>query len=388
MIIGGVIMTYIFEEMHYHKNDGGSIQFQPNLNVYDHEILQGIFEAERNIGALARLGLKNHPLKPTILRNSMVRTAHFTTKIEQNKLELNEVEELYRAYKKTNQLTVKEKSRIEVRNVFDAYSYIWSLEPDKDFNDMNEHVLVQIQETLMKDLTAYPSGYRQIPVNLKDGDGEVSYTPPSFTEVGSCMSAFFKWLYTSVTGKEHAYSEEIDPNKHIHPLLLSAISHFVIGYIHPFPDGNGRSARAFSTLVGLIHGDSCQIKDAFCVEEYFDKYIEDYYDTLMLGDQGDLKPFVLFYLRCVNLSLIKVLKELQRHDRIKHLRELFGQNQARQMLEMVALMKDGDEFSRELFDKALNASKPSVTVNIRKLKENGVIKPTDQRGRYIVCIAE
>jgi biotin operon repressor len=56
------------------------------------------------------------------------------------------------------------------------------------------------------------------------------------------------------------------------------------------------------------------------------------------------------------------------------------------MLEMVSLMKDGDIFSRELFDKALNASKPSITVNIRKLKENGVIKPADQRGKYIVCI--
>jgi Fic family protein len=381
-------MTYIFSGEHFLENDDGSIRFRPNQDVHDYEILQGLFEAERNIGALARLGLKDHPLKPNILRNSIVRTAHFTTKIEQNKLELNEVEELYRVYKKTSKLTYKEKSRIEVRNVFDAYSHIWSLEPDKHFNDMDEQVLVLIQEILMRDLTAYPPGYRQIPVHLKDESGEVSYTPPPFTEVGTYMGAFFKWLYTSVTGKEHPYSNDIDPNKLVHPLLISVISHFVIGYIHPFPDGNGRTARAFSTLVGLVHEDLCQIKDAFCVEEYFDKYIEDYYDTLMMGDQGDLKPFIMFYLKCVNLSLIKVLKELQRHDRLKHLRELFGHSQARQMLEMIALMKDGDLFSRELFDKALNASKPSITVNIRKLKENGVIKSAEQRGQYMVCIAE
>jgi Fic family protein len=381
-------MTYVFSGKHFKISDNGSIAFQPNFNYYDHEILQGIFEAERNIGALARLGLKDHPLKPTILRNSMVRTAHFTTKIEQNKLELKEVEELYRAYKKTTKMTLKEKASIEVRNVFDAYSYIWSLEPDQNFKDMDEHVLVHIQETLMKDLTAYPPGYRQIPVYLKGEDGEVSYTPPPFTEVGTYMGAFFKWLYGSATGLEHPYSDEIDQSKFVHPLLLSAISHFIIGYIHPFPDGNGRTARAFSTLVGLIHKDLCQIKDAFCVEEYFDKYIEDYYDTLMIGDQGDLKPFVLFYLKCVNLSLIKVLKELQRHDRIKHLRELYGQSQARQMLEMIALMKDGDIFSRDLFDQSLNASTASITVNLRKLKESGVIKPAEQRGKYVVCIAE
>jgi biotin operon repressor len=58
------------------------------------------------------------------------------------------------------------------------------------------------------------------------------------------------------------------------------------------------------------------------------------------------------------------------------------------MLEMVALMKDGDVFSRELFDSALNASSASITVNLRKLRENGVIRPAEQRGKYVVCIVE
>lgn len=368
--------------------DHGRIVFQPKLNMYDHEILQALFEAERNIGALARLGLKDHPLKPTIMRNSMVRTAHFTTKIEQNKLGLKDVEEIYRAYKKTSRLTLREKAEIEVRNVFEAYSYIWQLEPHIHFHNMDEHVLKSIQDMLMKDLTAYPPGYRQIPVYLKGDDGSISYTPPAHTDVGAYMGAFFDWLFTSSTGFEHPYSHTSDSSRLVHPLLLSAISHFIVGYIHPFPDGNGRTARAFSTLVGLTHNDLCRIKDAFCVEEFFDKYIDEYYDSLMLGDQGDLKPFVLFYLRCVNLGLSKVLKELQRHDRIKHMREVFGQSQARQMLEMIALLNDGDVFSREWFDKSLNASTASITVNLRKLKQCGLIRSAETRGKYVVCIVD
>lgn len=82
----------------------GRLVYKPDLNPYDYEIQQLILEAERNIGALARLGLKSHPLKPSILRNSLVRTAHFTTKIEQNKLEFKEVEQLYQNYKKTRLL--------------------------------------------------------------------------------------------------------------------------------------------------------------------------------------------------------------------------------------------------------------------------------------------
>lgn len=388
MLIGGVIMSYVFSGQHFENSESGTPHFKPNLNYYDHDILQGIYEAERNIGALARLGLKDHPLKPTISRNSMVRTAHFTTKIEQNKLELTEVEELFRTYTRAKKMNLREKAAIEVRNVFEAYCYIWGLKPEEDFADLNEGVLIQIQETLMQELTAYPPGYRKIPVYLKGDSGEIRYTPPGSHEVGKYMGAFFTWLYTSVTGFENPYEDNKDHSTIVHPLVLSAMGHFIIGYIHPFPDGNGRTARAFSTLVGLVHKDLSQIKDAFCVEEYFDKYIEDYYDTLMIGDQGDLKPFVQFYLKCVNLSLTKVLRELQRYDRIKHLRELYGQSQARQMLEMISLMKDGDIFARELFDSSLNASPASITVNLRKLRENGVIRSADQRGKYVVCLTE
>ncbi|MCY9665655.1 hypothetical protein M5X11_11890 [Paenibacillus alginolyticus] len=97
-------MTYTFSSEHF-MYDGARLVYRPNVNPFDYEIQQLILEAERNIGALARLGLKSHPLKPNILRNSLVKTAHFTTKIEQNKLEYKEVEKLYQDYKK-NPLTI------------------------------------------------------------------------------------------------------------------------------------------------------------------------------------------------------------------------------------------------------------------------------------------
>ncbi|MFC5700716.1 Fic family protein [Cohnella faecalis] len=380
-------MTYFFAYEHFDTTEGRLI-YKPNLNPYDYEIQQLILEAERNIGALARLGLKNHPLKPTILRNSLVRTAHFTTKIEQNKLEYKEVEQLYQNYKR-NPLTIKQKAQLEVKNVFETYEYIYSLEPNKDFTDMDEPVLKKIQHTLMNDLTGYPEGYRNIPVALQDGDGHISYQPPAFNEVPRLMQAYFSWLYTSVTGFLNPYeTEKVNLEKKVHPLIISGVTHHLIGYIHPFPDGNGRAARAFSTLVGLIHPDLATIKDAFSVEEFFDKRIEDYYDTLMTATQGNLKPFIVFYLECVNASLTKVLKELQRYDKIKHIRELLGRGHAKTMFELISRMEDGEIFHRQLFDDILAASPSSIAKNISKLKELGVIKSGPSRGEYIVCIAD
>ncbi|WP_339251029.1 Fic family protein [Paenibacillus sp. FSL P2-0136] len=380
-------MTYVFAYKHF-DNAKDRLVYQPNINPFDYEIQQLILEAERNIGALARLGLKSHPLTPTILRNSLVKTAHFTTKIEQNKLEFKEVEQLYQNYKK-NPMTIKQKAQIEVKNVFETYEYLYTLNPTLDFSDMDESVLKKIQYILMKELTGYPEGYRNIPVALHDGDGHVSYQPPAFNEVPRLMQAYFAWLYTSVTGYSNPYdTANADFNKKLHPLIISGITHHLIGYIHPFPDGNGRTARAFSTLVGLIHSDLATIKDAFSVEEFFDKRIEDYYDTLMEATQGNLKPFIVFYLECVNASLTKVLRQLQRYDKIKHTRELLGKGHAKTMFEWISRMEDGEVFHRQLFDNTLDASSSSIAKNISKLKELGVIKSGKGRGEYIVCITD
>lgn len=290
---------------------------------------------------------------------------------------------------KRNPLTIKQKAQIEVKNVFETYELIYSLNPNKDFADMDEPILKKIQQTLMNDLTGYPGGYRNIQVALHDVDGHVSYQPPAFNEVPRLMRAYFAWLYTSVTGYANPYETAIaNPEKKVHPLIISGITHHLVGYIHPFPDGNGRTARAFSPLVGLIHGDLATIKDAFCVEEFFDKRIEDYYDTLMTATQGDLKPFIVFYLECVNASLTKVLKELQRYDRIKHIRELLGRGHAKTMFELISRMDDGEIFHRQLFDDILEASSSSIAKNISKLKELGVIKSGESRGEYIVSIAD
>jgi Fic family protein len=290
---------------------------------------------------------------------------------------------------KKKPLTLTQKAQIEIKNVFETYEFIYSLNPNKDFSDMDEPVLIKIQHTLMNDLTGYPDGYRTIPVALQDSDGHVSYQPPAFNEVPRLMRAFFSWLFTSVTGHTNPYeTTNANHEKKVPPLIISGITHHLIGYIHPFPDGNGRTARAFSTLVGLIHNDLAKIKDAFSVEEFFDKQIEDYYDTLMAATQGDLKSFIVFYLECVNASLTKVLKELQRYDRIKHIRELLGKGHAKTMFEWISRMNDGEIFHRQLFDDTLEASTSSIAKNISKLKDLGVIKSGDARGEYVVCIVD
>ena len=50
------------------------------------------------------------------------------------------------------------------------------------------------------------------------------------------------------------YASEPSPRPFVHPLVRAAVLHFLVGYIHPFEDGNGRTARALMYAYMLRHG--------------------------------------------------------------------------------------------------------------------------------------
>lgn len=62
--------------------------------------------------------------------------------------------------------------------------------------------------------------------------GEIVHNPPPFSELESLMNSFC--FFFNENPKENF----------IHPIVKASILHFLIGYIHPFVDGNGRTARA------------------------------------------------------------------------------------------------------------------------------------------------
>ncbi len=59
----------------------------------------------------------------------------------------------------------------------------------------------------------------------------VYHTPPDYKKIPDLMEEFCKFA-------------SIDEDDFIHPLIKGIILHFLIGYIHPFTDGNGRCARS------------------------------------------------------------------------------------------------------------------------------------------------
>ena len=63
-------------------------------------------------------------------------------------------------------------------------------------------------------------------------DGEIAHTPPSHNEIDNILHDVF------------IFANEDNPNRFIHPIIKGIILHFMIAWIHPFVDGNGRTARS------------------------------------------------------------------------------------------------------------------------------------------------
>ncbi|MEE3620397.1 Fic family protein [Avibacterium paragallinarum] len=72
-------------------------------------------------------------------------------------------------------------------------------------------------------------------IHIADYDGNIIHQPPKHTEISELIQALCDFANTSHSGEGGDF---------IHPVIKAIILHFLIGYIHPFGDGNGRTARA------------------------------------------------------------------------------------------------------------------------------------------------
>jgi len=97
---------------------------------------------------------------------------------------------------------------------------------------------------------------------------ETLYTGPEAKQVPRLIAEFITWL------KE---SEE----KEISPVIVAAIAHMEIAAIHPFNDGNGRTARALATLI--LYKRGYDFRHLFALEDYYNTDRPSYYKAINLG---------------------------------------------------------------------------------------------------------
>ena len=172
-------------------------------------------------------------------------------------------------------LTVGGKSlreHLEAINHRDAIGYVEDLARDNE--PLAERHLKEIHALILREIDQqYAGRYRDIQVRISGSN----HLPPAPLLVGEMMHDFArKWLANT---------------QNIHPVELAAMVHFELVSIHPFVDGNGRTARLFMNLLLMKNG----YVPAIILKNDRKKY----YDALEKAQKGKTEDFIFLVARAV-----------------------------------------------------------------------------------------
>ena len=264
--------------------------FEPNFTITNKIVKNLTFIAE------ARAIILNAPLVPkwevSLRRDALLQSAHSSTAIEGNPLSLDEVTELAEG----REIMVRRKDKQEVLN------YIEALEKIPDFAELTPFVkqnILDIHKIVTKETLENPKDEgvfrdRQVVVGNKR-TGEIIFTPPPTNQIMKLIDKFLNWFNSEQT-------EEIDP------VIEAGIVHYEIVRIHPFVDGNGRTARILATMT--LYRRGFDAKRFFALDDYYDHDRLSYYTVLRNVDQKslDLTNWLEYFTEGVAVS-IKAVKD-------------------------------------------------------------------------------
>jgi Fic family protein len=204
--------------------------------------------------------------------------------IEGNKLTLKET------YLVINDgLTVKGKSlkdHLEAKNHYDAIHFLDDLLEHKKKHTVSEQLIRSLQQIIIKDIEDKDAGrYRQGNVMITGS----SHKPPPAFEIPKLMQDLIDWL------KKNA--------KKMHPVELAAMAHHKLVHIHPFTDGNGRTARLFMNLILMQKG--------YPMVVILKNDRQKYYRALEKADKGNSQDIKKLIAQAVERSMNIYLKAIK-----------------------------------------------------------------------------
>jgi Fic family protein len=97
---------------------------------------------------------------------------------------------------------------------------------------------------------------------------EIVYTGPEAKKVEKLCRDLIGWINSS-------------ESESINPVIVAGVVHQEIAAIHPFSDGNGRTARALATLI--LYQRGYDFRKLFALEDYYNKDGQNYYDAINIG---------------------------------------------------------------------------------------------------------
>ena len=227
---------------------------------------------------------------PELRRKSRIRSIHSSLAIENNQLSLFQVEDVI-----NGKMVIGEQKDIqEVKNAYEAYEQINKVNPYSvdDLKKIHGILTFLIEKDAGK--------FRNHGEAVYDGNIQIFMAPPH-KMVPILMDNLFNWM--------------IENKDTVNPLILSSVFHYEFVFIHPFHDGNGRTARIWQTAI-LSNWEK-----AFTylpIESMIKKNQEEYYKVIdNCNKAGESTEFIEFMLKMINDTIDDVINSREMKDKLE-----------------------------------------------------------------------
>jgi Fic family protein len=233
----------------------------------------------------------------SLRESARLASTHHSTAIEGNRLSPAEVREVIKG---GGHFPNREKDEFEVQNYYNALELMETLAQNKD----------PIKEEDIKTLHGLSFTGRLKPTPYRDGQNVIRngklvvYIPPKSEDVPGLMAALVRWIGESV-------------REGVPILFIAGLAHYQFATIHPYYDGNGRTARLLATLI--LHKYGYDLKGIYSLEEYYARNLEAYYNALTVGSdedyyeghraEADLTGFLEYFVEGVTESFDNVRRQ-------------------------------------------------------------------------------
>ena len=258
------------------------VHFDLNLRVSDRRIIQDL----ARIHALAEV-IRGIPIPPSVQRHldqlNIRRAVRGTTGIEGTELSEDEVNRVLDSPPDVPALGPgREREERETKNAEALMLYVGEYVRNNPAAPISEALILEFHRVLTEGIDYphnEPGRYRNHSVVVG------AYRPPATgDQVRRLISEFVRWFNT---GAPTSWD----------PVLRAIVAHFYVVSIHPFGDGNGRTARAVESF--LLYKAGVNVRGYYSLANYFYQNRSDYVYNLnhiQTRGQSDLTPFVSFAL--------------------------------------------------------------------------------------------
>ena len=168
---------------------------------------------------------------------------------------------------------------------------------------MTEDLIRRLHALAEKGSRARPSAYRDGQNVIRDSDTHaILYLPPETKDVPTLMTSMVAWF-------EHAEKTQLPAP------VAAGLAHYQFVTIHPYYDGNGRTARLLATFILCRAGYG--LNGFFSLEEHHAKDLEAYYRSLAIHShhnyyhgraEADLTPWLDYFVTSV-ASVFQAVRE-------------------------------------------------------------------------------